>query len=276
MGKNKQMIFGISIGHFFNDLLVSFVPSMMFMLAISHKLTIVQQTLILAFLSFTSSMLQPVISKFVLFLGKKVLIFSVIWIAVFTSAISFTSSFLELFILVGLAGIASSIYHPVGSALTLNLSNKSKGFSLGLFMTVGGVAASFSPLFFAMMTKSGDFRKLLFIVPIGLIVAFIMYALKTDELDFDFINKSSSRANHVEFCTYKWIGVLILLTTIRSVVYKVMLSFGVQVLTYEVISKSHLVFIFLLVSTLGTLIGGYVSDRIPSKLLFVASNFQLC
>lgn len=46
----------------------------------------------------------------------------------------------------GLGALASALYHPLGSSVTIKLIKRAQGTSLSFFMTIGGFAASVSPL----------------------------------------------------------------------------------------------------------------------------------
>src|SRR5665648_343361 len=120
--KNFQLI-AVSAGHFTNDFYISLIPPILFAFNYSMGLTLTQQSMIAFVIITGASLFQPVVGYFLDIIGKSsYLIIGLIWISFMMSITGLITNYYYLIIIAGFASVASSIYHPLGASIVVNLS----------------------------------------------------------------------------------------------------------------------------------------------------------
>ncbi|MCK4260802.1 MAG: MFS transporter, partial [Halanaerobiales bacterium] len=263
-----------------NDFYVALIPPILFLFAEIMSLSLAEQALIAAVITSSGAFAQPVIGYFVDKRGKPwFLIASVLWIAFWMSISGLISNYYLLIIVTGLGALASALYHPLGSTMAASLGNGTKGQSLAIFMTVGGLASSVAPLVAIPLVKNYGLSHLVYLMIPGFFVAGLMYISQTHKIEFkNEVVKKERRSRKLSFYTIKWVVVLVFIATTRFVITRALMSFGIQILTLKEIDikiASIILFSFLFLSSMSTLIGGYLSDKLGSKKVFMTANFLL-
>jgi FSR family fosmidomycin resistance protein-like MFS transporter len=188
------------------------------------------------------------------------------------------NSFTSLVIIVGLGSIASAIYHPLGSAMAVALSNGSKGKNLSIFMTIGGFASSLSPIVAIPIAQNYGLDKLSFLMIPGLFAALFMYFTKIHTVNIS-NNKSQKSIKKIHYKGKSlWLAFLVSISTTRNIITKVLISFGIQILMLKNLSldaSGNVLFIYLLFTSIGTILGGYLIANIGCKRVFIISNIIL-
>lgn len=270
-------LIAVSIGHFFNDFYMNLIPPILFLFVQAMGLSLAQQAFIAFVITSSGSFAQPVIGYFVDKRGKPYLIIiSLVWIAFWMSISGIISNYYLLVIALGLGALASALFHPLGSAMAVSLGKKSRGKSLSIFMTIGGFAASVSPMVAIPIVKSYGLSVLvLFMIP-GILVAFFLYYAQVQKVEMiqpqDKDEKTSDKFN---FHSAKWISLLIFISTNKVLVRGFLITFGAQIMLSKQISvgvAGVILSIYLLANSLGTIIGGFLDDLIGSKRVMVIFN----
>lgn len=273
-------LLAVSVGHFMNDFYVALVPPILFLFAGALSLSLTEQATVAAVITSSGSFAQPIVGYIVDKRGKPwLLILSVIWIAVLMSISGLVTNFYLLIFITALGALASSLYHPLGSALAVSLGNSSKGQSLAIFMTIGGFAASVSPIITIPIVQNYGLSKLAYLMIPGFIVAGMMYMAQIQKIEFQHkAVKKEEEHGKLNFYTLKWLSALVFIATTRIMIGRALISFGVQLLSLKNIDlkiASIVLFLYLLTNSAGTLVGGYVSDKFGYKKAFIMSNLLL-
>ncbi|MCM1991360.1 MFS transporter [Oceanirhabdus seepicola] len=273
-------LLAVSVGHFMNDFYVAIVPPILFLFATALSLNMTEQAVVAAVITCSGSFAQPIVGYIVDERGKPwLLILSVVWIAVLMSISGLVTNFYLLVFITGLGALASSLYHPLGSALAVSLGNSSRGKSLAIFMTIGGFAASVSPIITIPIVQKYGLAKLAYLMIPGFIVAGMMYMAQIQKTEFQHKTvKKEGEHGKLNFYTLKWLSALVFIATTRIMIARVLISFGVQLLSLKNIdlkSASIVLFLYLLINSVGTLVGGHASDKFGYKKTFIISNFVL-
>lgn len=272
-------LLAVSVGHFMNDFYVALVPPILFLFASALSLSLTEQATVAAVITSSGSFAQPIVGYIVDKRGKPwLLILSVIWIAVLMSIAGLVTNFYLLIFITGLGALASSLYHPLGSALAVSLGNSSKGQSLAIFMTIGGFAASVSPIITIPIVQKYGLSKLAYLMIPGFIVAGMMYLAQIQKIEFQHKTIKKEEHGKLNFYTLKWLSTLVFIATTRIMIARALISFGVQLLSLKNIDlkiASIVLFLYLLINSVGTLVGGYASDKFGYKKTFIISNLLL-
>lgn len=280
MVKNRYgfiQLIAVSLGHFMNDFYMNLVPPILFIFADKLSLSLTQQGFISFAILSSSSFAQPFIGYIVDRQGKAwYLIASVVWISLWMSISGVITNYYLLSGVLILGGLASALYHPLGSAIAVSLGNKTKGTSLSIFMGIGGFAASVSPLVALPIASRYGLEKLIYLAIPGLLIALFMFRAGLQEISISGSkSKGSSAGRKIGIYELKWLTLLTTVATVKFAVTKCLITFGIQYLMLKNISlevSGIAMSIFLFGSSFGTFAGGYFSDIIGDKKVFVLST----
>jgi len=279
--KNLQLI-AVSTGHFTNDFYMNLIPPILFAFSSSMGLTLTQQSMIAFIIITGGSLLQPIVGYLLDKIGKSYfLIIGIVWISFMMSITGLITNYHLLMLIVGMAAIASSIYHPLGSSIAINLSRGSRGKSLSVFMTIGGFAYTFTPMITVPIVSEFGLKYITFLMIPGFLVAYFLKFAKidkikcrvTDDKKNEKIKKNKTSKNKVEY-----LSLLVCMSVFKVVLTKMMIIFGVQIMIMKgigIIPASIILSAHMFLGSVGTLSGGYLSDKFGEGRIMVIFNILL-
>jgi len=274
---NFTKLMAVSVGHFSNDFYMNLIPPILFLFVQALGLSLAQQAFIAFVITSSGSFAQPIIGYFVDKRGKPwLVIFSLVWIAFWMSISGLITNYYLLVIILGLASLASALFHPLGSSMAVTLGKKSRGKSLSIFMTIGGFAASLSPMIAIPIVKVHGLKVLVFFMIPGILVALFLYLAQVQKVDMNQpqMQKDEKRGKF-NFHSVKWVSALILISTNKTLIRVFLVTFGAQIMLSKQVDikiAGVVLSVYLLANSLGTIIGGYLNDIIGSKRVLVLFN----
>lgn len=275
--KNIQLI-AVSIGHFTNDFYMALIPPILFIFTEELGLSLTQQAAIAMVITLSGTFFQPVVGYFLGRVGKtSMLSYGLVWVAVGMSITGWITNIYLLMAVIGIAGLASSVYHPLGSAVATSLTKGSHGKSLSVFMTIGGFATMFTPLVAVPMATTYGLKSLVVLMIPGFFVAHFLKKAKIDEIEYISKEKKSKDKSKkkIEMHNKIWFFLVIVIATVKVLVSRTMIVFGVQLLSLkgiELITAGIILSIHLFARSIGTLTGGFLSDKFGEKKIMVFFN----
>src|SRR5665648_227846 len=276
--KNFQLI-AVSAGHFTNDFYISLIPPILFAFNDSMGLTLTQQSMIAFVIITGASLFQPVVGYFLDIIGKSsYLIIGLIWISFMMSITGLITNYYLLIIIAGLASVASSIYHPLGSSIAVNLSRGSIGKSLSVFMTIGGFAATFTPIITIPIVSEFGLKYLTFLMIPGFLVAYFLKFAKIDKIKYHVTNDKKIKKKEISKNKVKYLSLLVCMSVIRVVLVRMMIVFGVQIMIMKgigIIPAGIILSAHMFLSSVGTLSGGYLSDKFGERRIMIIFSILL-
>ena len=276
--KNLQLI-AVSTGHFTNDFYMNLLPPILFAFSSSLGWTLTQQSMI-AFIVITGgNLLQPVVGYLLDKIGKSgYLIISLVWISFMMSITGLITNYYLLIIIAGLASVASSIYHPLGSSTAINLSRGSRGKSLSVFMTIGGFAATFTPIITIPIVSEFGLKYLTFLMIPGFLVAYFLKFAKIDKIKYRVTNDKKIKKKEISKNKVKYLSLLVCMSVIRVVLVRMMVVFGVQIMVMKgigIIPAGIILSAHMFLSSVGTLSGGHLSDKFGERRIMIIFSILL-
>lgn len=273
---NLIKLLAVSMGHFINDFYINLIPPVLFLFVSVLDLSMTEQGMITFAITSSGAFLQPVIGYFVDKKGEPwLLIASVAWIAFWMSITGLITNYYIFLIVVTLGATASALYHPLGSAVAVGIAKRTKGTSLSIFMTVGVFAFAISPLVSIPIIKNYGITKLAYLMIPGFLVALFMYMAGVHKTEFNIANIEDDKSSlKMDKKALKWIVALVYIATIRMVIQTALITFGVQILlikSLDVKIAGIILSLNLFIRSTGTMAGGYLSDRIGNKKVFILS-----
>jgi FSR family fosmidomycin resistance protein-like MFS transporter len=279
LSSNIVRLVSVSLGHFANDFYMNLVPPILFVFADNMSLSLTEQGFLAFIITSSGSFAQPLIGHLCDKKGKpQFLVYSLVWIAFWMSITGHISNYYLLVVILGIGALASALYHPLGSAVTIRLINKAQGTSLSIFMAIGDFAASFAPLVVIPLVNNYGLQSLIYLLVPGLIVALFMYLTHLNKIEFN-IGECSDEVQgkaevKINMYTAKWLSILLFISTIRYWITRVFLVFGVQFLLLKDVNLNIagiVLSLYLFAKTLGIFLGGIITDIIGSKNIMVIS-----
>lgn len=277
--RNLQLI-AVSTGHFTNDFYMNLIPPILFVFSSELGLTLAQQSMIAFVITTGGTLLQPAVGYVLDKHGKSTyLIICALWISIGMSISGLITNYYLLISVAGLAAIASSIYHPLGSSVATSLSTISRGKSLSVFMTVGGFAAAFTPIVAVPVVKIFGLRYLAFFVIPGIAAAYFLKAADVDKIKFKTDTEIEKKQRQkLEKNKVVWLSLVTLISVIRVALSSFLVVFGVQLMLAKginLITAGVVLSIHMFLRSLGTLTGGFLSDELGEKRVMVFFNIIL-
>lgn len=273
--KNLQLI-AVSTGHFTNDFYMNLIPPILFAFSTSIGLTLTQQSMIAFIIITGGSLLQPIVGYLLDKIGKSYyLIVGIVWISFMMSISGLITNYYLLIVIVGLASIASSIYHPLGSSIAMKLSRGSRGKSLSLFMTIGVFASTFTPIITIPIVSEFGLKYLTFLMIPGFLVAYYLKFAKIDKIKCRVTNdkkKEKIKKNKISKNKVKYLSLLVCMSVIKVVLVRMMIVFGVQIMVMKgigIIPAGIILSAHMFMSSVGILSGGYLSDKFGERRIMV-------
>lgn len=274
---NLTRLIAVSLGHFINDFYMNLIPPILFLFANSLSLTLTQQGFIAFIITSSGSFAQPIIGSFVDKYGKTyLLILSIIWIGIWMSLTGIVTNYYLFVIVVFMGALASSLYHPLGSATAVMLGNKTRGKSISIFMTIGGFAASITPLITIPIVKNYGIDKLIYFMIISFITAGVMYILQVHKIEITTkVKKTETVDKKINIFTLKWVSVMVFIATNKIFIVRSFLTFGIQILVLKNVDikiAGVILSSYLFLNAAGTITGGFLNDKFGSKKVIQFSN----
>ncbi len=279
--KNLQLI-AVSTGHFTNDFYMNLIPPILFAFSSSMGLTLTQQSMIAFVIIVGGSLFQPIVGYLLDKVGKSVyLIIGIAWISFMMSITGLITNYYLLIVIVGLASIASSIYHPLGSSIAINLSRGSRGKSLSVFMTIGGFASTFTPMITIPIVSEFGLKYLTFLMIPGFLVAYFLKFTKIDKIKCRVTSDKKNekiKKNKISKDKVKYLSLLVWMSVFKVVLIRMMIVFGVQIMIMkgiDIIPAGIILSVHLFLGSVGTLYGGYLSDKFGEGRIMVIFSILL-
>ncbi|MBI9011828.1 MAG: MFS transporter [Clostridiales bacterium] len=268
--KKNASLLAVSFGHFVNDFYMSIVPVVLFAFAIEMDLSAMQMSIISFVITTAGTFFQPLVGLLIDRVQKSsMLIYALILISIGMSLSGLINNYYLLIVVVGVAALGSSIYHPLGSTITIHKTSLSKGKSLSIFMTVGSFAHSAAPLVAIPMVTVYGVKSLSVLVIPGLLTVLLLYSLKVQDVTWTkekhIKHKKRSKLTKKQQAQ---VSLPMTIAIIKGLLYRSIVVFGVIMLQLKGIDNfatAGIMTAFMIARATATLFGGFVSDAIGEK-----------
>lgn len=265
----------LGLTHLLNDLMQSLIPAAYPILKDAYALDFVQIGMITMTFQIAGSLLQPAIGMIT---DKHPAPYSPVVGMMFTLSglvsLAFAHSYAIILVSVALIGVGSSIFHPEATRMARYAAGGRQGLAQGLFQVGGQAGGALGPVFAAFIIVPWGQPSLAWFAALALLAMMLLTWIgsKQREISAEFAAmraKGKTKEGTVRHAPVT-IGVgLIVLTFLMFVknaygesfrsfyIFYLMEKFGLSIP-----SAQMMLFIFLLASAAGALIGGIVGDRI--------------
>lgn len=266
----------LSLTHLLNDLIQSLIPAVYPILKDTYTLDFVQIGMITLTFQISASLLQPVVGFYT---DNHPMPYSTIVGMMFTLCglvgLGFASTYPLILVSAACIGIGSSIFHPEATRMARNASGGRQGLAQGIFQIGGQTGSALGPLLAALIiVPHGQFSLTWFaFVALLAIVLMIWTAGQHTEIRKRVAAAKASVAKahadqpaHAQKTVLVGLVVLTLLMFSKNAYNQSFSSFYTFYLIdrfqVTVQTSQVMLFLFLVASAVGSLIGGIVGDRI--------------
>lgn len=264
-----------SFSHFALELCHSFMPVLYPLLVLSMGLSYTQVGILTLAVSLTASLLQPFFSTLSDRFGAgRVATWSVLWLGLLMSVVSLAPNYMALIVLLTLASLGSSAYHPAGAELAAGAGQARRGLSLALFSVGGNLGAAVSPLLIALAVSLWGIHASFAILPFVLVSVGVLYSQVGATTSTTVrTQRAASSLGHGYL-----LGLILIVVSAMTRAW-----FQVALTTYlpawvesnggTLAQGSQLLSILLFALGLGSLLGGPLADRFSAGAVVLTSTF---
>ena len=269
---NRRALFGFSYAHFTADLNSGAVPALLPLATVLFSLSYTQAALVILVSNVTSSVIQPL---FGIWADRRampwLLPFALSLACIGTAAYGLVHAYLPFVALVSLMGVGVAAFHPVGASGAYFAAGDRRASGMSIFSVGGNVGYAFGPLLAGFATRFfGLGGTAWFLVP-GAVALVVLRLIGPSQLASP-PHRAEANKRPVPWLV---LGLLVFVVVLRSVAQS-------GVLTFFPLYLSHLhrlppslsgtvLFFFLGMGALGTLVGGPLSDRFGRRFILVWS-----
>ncbi len=272
----------LTLGHFFSDFYVTFLPGLLPSLIDRLGLSLTVSGLLVMVFSAASNILQPVFGYFIDKSGYGWLVLLTIpATALFINLAATANSVGSLFFFITLAGLASALFHPLGSALLGKVSTeKNKGLSMSVFIGGGNIGVALAPavVIYVILNYGAGQLKWLAIPGFLLSLAFYLAGLHRVKLGAAEMVQTTVKAKGTPWYRSAQLIKLNLVMGLRSwpqVVIPNFLPIWLVQKDFSPTLAGTMLTVFLAGGAIGSVSGGYVGDKIGRKRC-IAGALALC
>lgn len=271
-------LLSLTLGHFGVDMFGGMLPLILLALTDPLGLSYTQVGLVSMVHILAASLSQPFFGYLSdRFGGKRLAVLGVGGIGLIMGIIGLATRYEMLLAVAPFSGLCSAAFHPQGAANASRASGDRKGSGMSVFLLGGNTGFSIGPLLGGAVFASLGVRKAWLLSPIGLILAGLVYLAPTVPNQAQPAESSRDRANPGRWSTRAAIaGITALMVVIflRSWLHQSVTIYLPQLYKSRggsVPLASNMLFSVLFPLALGTVTGGFLSDRIGRRRVVAAS-----
>jgi len=275
-GTTFAVILSLSFCHLLNDMIQSLVPAIYPILKASYHLDFGQVGLITLAFQCTASLLQPLVGMYT---DRRPLPYSLAVGMGFTLVglllLSVAGAYSTILLAAALVGVGSSVFHPESSRVARMASGGRHGLAQSLFQVGGNTGSAIGPLLAAFVVVPHGQRSIVWFSAAALLAIVVLanvggwYSRNRAMAKPRARVAATSTDGRVVLSRRRVLFAIVVLVALlfSKNVYTASLT---SYYTFYLISKFHVplqeaqVYLFLFLASLvvGTLVGGWVSDRI--------------
>ena len=276
------VLFAIAFSHLLNDTVQALIPALYPLVKASYRLSYAQIGLITLTFQTTASILQPVVGHltdkhprpFALVGGMGSTLTGLI-------LLSQASSFALLLVAVALVGIGSSIFHPEASRMAYLASGGKRSLAQSVFQLGGNTGSALGPLLAALIVVPLGQATVGWFVVLPLLAMAVLWRVGRWYLRVLSIRARGARNNAARGSALPARKVALIVATLLLLIFSKQFYVASMTSYYtfyligrfglEVQQAQLMLFLFLLAAAIGTLLGGFLGDRIGYRNIVWAS-----
>lgn len=261
-------LFLLTSGHFLSDFYANFLPALLPLVISKLGLSLTLSGLLVMVFSITSSMLQPICGYFVDKSGYTwLLLITLPFSAAFICFSPLAPNTVILFSAIALSGIATSLFHPLGSSLVGKASlNEQQSLAMSLFIGGGNLGYAIAPaiIIFFLLHYGLETLPILIIPSILLTVA--LYSNGLHKIPLAVVPRTTTQIRRwYHSVSLLKLNAVMALRSWPQVAIPTFLPVMLHSQGHSPVLAGQMLTVFLLSGAVGGLLGGYCGDKIGYK-----------
>jgi len=266
-----RLLYPVALAHLTIELCTNYLPILYPTLITSMGLSYTQVGFVTLVAGFGATLVQPIFG----YLSdrwetQRIIILSIVWAGFLMGLVGLAPSYWLLVALVGLGSLGSAAFHPAGATVAGSIATTRRGAILSVLSVSGTFGTALSPLLItAVITRMG-LPGTMTLIPIALLAALLIY------LQSNWRGPARSSPTRVGSHTAEGqakiqnsslVGLILVVLAVMCRSW-----FQVSLVTYlpewlhsqgwSIVNSSQMLTVLLISISIGTLIGGTLSDRI--------------
>ena len=271
-----SVTFLIAFSHFALELCHGFLPVMYPLLIESIGLTYAQVGVLALTYSLFAALTQPIFGYWSdRWRPELIVVFSIAWTGIVMGLVGFVQHYWLLVTIIALGSLGSAAYHPAGASLANTYAQKREGMSMSLFSVGGNLGAAGSPLLVGAALVWFDLAGTTVLIPITLLTSFLLYQkFRQFSPPEKYTEQPSNATSNVQYGSWLALGLIILAVGTRSWVQGSLMTYlpeWLQNQGYALEVAGSILSMFLASVSIGSLMGGTLSDRVGRIQILVSS-----
>ena len=267
-----RLLYPVALAHLAIELCSNYLPVVYPTLITSMGLSYAQVGFVTLVAGVGTTLVQPVFGYMSdRWQTRRIIVSSVVWIGFLMGLVGLAPSYWLLLILVGLGSLGSAAFHPAGATVAGSIATTRRGAMLSVFSVSGTFGTALSPLLITIVITRAGLPGTSMLIPIALLAALLIHhQLKHGEPARSNLSPAGTHYTNqgrtkIENGSLAGLILIILAVMCRS-------WFQVSLITYlpewlqsqgwSPVSSGQMLTVLLVSVSVGTLIGGVLSDRI--------------
>ncbi len=266
--------FLMSCAHFVSDMYPGFLAPLLPLLMLQHDFSITFAGIIASVSSFANSFTQPLFGYLSDRFNRRIfVIFGPLLSAVFYCSIGFMPNKWWLIACVFIGGLGVAQFHPQAAMLTNQISDDKKDRTMSVFAVGGTVGYPFGALIITtvILPLWGLKFAPVLIIPAVVMIFFMIRFAPRYEAPVKIPGEAEPKPSAGQLIR---VGMFVTINVIRSLVilgFNVLIPIWFSLQQFTLQRGGWAVFVFHFFGGMGGLIGGFLSDRFPSRWLIFIS-----
>ncbi|MBI9047361.1 MAG: MFS transporter [Anaerolineaceae bacterium] len=270
-----------AISHFTIEFSLNSLPIFYPVLIATMGLSYQQIGSIALVVSIASTLSQPIFGLLSDRIDRKLfMVFSVTWVGVLVGLMGLFESYWMVVVILGLGSLGSAAFHPSGAALAVESDPNHRGAAAAIFTVSGGLGTALGPLVVGIGLARIGMKTSLIFIPLALGVTYFLLAqyrsIAVLESKSNAATKKPQTSNQVN--SMALLALAILIVGARSWFHGGVLTYLPEMLHQDGLSTEKIglyMAVFMVLSSLGGLFGGILSDKIGRVIIVAISCLLL-
>lgn len=260
----------VAFSHFVIELSENFLPIIYPVLIPMLNLSYTQVGFLALVSSTGATFFQPIFGYLTdRFGANRIMVLSVLWTGLIMGLVGLSPNYWLLIILVGGGTLGSSAFHPSGVAMmSTGVAAHRRGSTFSIFSVMGSLGTALSPLLIAYMVRAVDLPGTLILTPLAIVIGFFLFRQMWNRSGgvATAVSAGAGGASTVAQGGSKLaLTLVVLMVMCRSWLQgsvNTYLPEWLQTQGYSLESAGQVFSAMLVATSVGTLIGGTLSDRV--------------
>jgi FSR family fosmidomycin resistance protein-like MFS transporter len=185
----------------------------------------------------------------------------------------FLTNFYALAFLIGLSALGSSIFHPSGASLTVSENEEMQGRSMALFSVSGNLGAALSPILIGLFISAFQLRSTVVLIPISILAGVVLLSVSLQTIRPNkqkaVVLKTSRPLREKSILVLAFLLLAVMLRSWFYLSFQTYLPAWVESIGRADFHGEQALFILMFSVGIGSLLGGWLSDRLGHWAVFV-------